>query len=74
MNAEEKIEFAKKQISLALEESCRPRRLMNMQFILINLLLTLEDAKCFGEDSETIGNNMMDFVKNYLDNHKDGPV
>ena len=74
MNAEEKIEFAKKQISLALEESWRPRRLMNMQFILINLLLTLEGVKCFGEDSETIGNNMMDFVKNYLDNHKDRPV
>lgn len=74
MNAEEKIEFAKKQISLALEESCKPQGLMNMQFILINLLLTLEGVKCFGEDSETIGNNMMDFVKNYLDNHKDGAV
>lgn len=74
MNAEEKIEFAKKQISLALEESCRPQGLMNMQFILINLLLTLEGVKCFGDDSETIGNNMMDFVKNYLDNHKDGAV
>ena len=47
---------------------------MNMQFILINLLLTLEGVKCFGDDSETIGNNMMDFVKNYLDNHKDRPV
>lgn len=47
---------------------------MNIQFILINLLLTLEDAKCFGEDSETISNNMMDFVKNYLDNHKDEPA
>ena len=65
MNAEEKIEFAKKQISLALEESCKPQGLMNMQFILINLLLTLEGVKCFGEDSETIGHNMMDFVKNY---------
>lgn len=30
MNAEEKIEFAKKQISLALEESCKPQGLMNM--------------------------------------------